>query len=436
MTTKTIGAMAFYHPNGLVPALEQALAFSAGGGKVATIPDILEARLRSHERSVAWSSYFTTMSAEYYGYSAAGVPLIAVAHGVGPMADETGVVSAYSYEFRDKTRSKRGGRISEAVFLKLIGGAFGAVDVVDVRSLVSAYEYPFSSRTPEELLVHPLWVARLGGMDLACRYVMRHSALALADLMENQNSLAQQEKVAGKIISMRDSNNAPYLRVAEGESRKLQYLPAYAEEGVAKAHLLSIGQLVNAGLGGERIPRTHLQCDISPHDWTDGVRFAATRAGGQFADIHPGYDHGRSLLKARELLWVEDAGSADATDGFDALMRLQGDWFTQYPKIGETLDTMQPRHRVVECSPIGEPVTMRTRIGGYHGFFKYGIAEARRLAPDGANGYAIVGAPAIAGNDHVCDLQFYRTTVDRSRKLMTQQDVYSDYDLLVRVAAA
>ncbi|MEK7512280.1 MAG: hypothetical protein AAB575_04705, partial [Patescibacteria group bacterium] len=142
---KRFSAMAFYNPNGFVPAFKQAKAFAGKDGRVATLPDILEARLATKPGEYPWESYFTTMSAEYVGLSKAGNPIAIVAHGVGPMSTLDGVLVAYSHEFNDKERNQRGGRISQEEFLKLESGAYGEVTIVDLVATWNRRIYQFSN---------------------------------------------------------------------------------------------------------------------------------------------------------------------------------------------------------------------------------------------------------------------------------------------------
>lgn len=435
MTKTPISAMAFYHPHGLVPAYEQASMFASPDGRIATLPDILEARLSSDPYDTAWTNYVTTATAEYYGQSPAGTPLIVVAHGVGPMATLAGIQDVYSFEFRDKTRSRRGGRISRKVFNDLINGKLGDVSVVDFEEALRGYQFPFGGRTPEELLANPLWVARLGGPELAERYVTRHAGYALVDLLGQQNSVAQgPNPQPGNILSMRESNNAPYTHVVT-VGRDYRYLPREVEDDLAIGHLLAIGQLTNMSQAGNGI-RTHLQSDISPHDWTDGVRLVGLRSGGKAGKIHPGFSSDRAIRSARSLLWQADAGPAASADGFHTLIQIDGEWFTQHPKSGEALDSGQPRHAIVEIAPVGDLCRRSVTSGGYHGFLRYALADIQRVAPAGANAYCMVGTAGYDGRQHHFAVQHYRVTVDRSRRLPTTEEIYRDYELLMKVALA
>ena len=108
MQVPSNSAMAFYHGNGLVPAWQQASRFASDTGRIATLPDIIDARLGSEPGTPSWERYFSTTSAEYLGRSRSGNRIIIVAHGVGPMATLDGILKAYSFEFNDKTRGRRG----------------------------------------------------------------------------------------------------------------------------------------------------------------------------------------------------------------------------------------------------------------------------------------------------------------------------------------
>lgn len=123
--------MAFYHEDGFVPAWKQAARFAGDNGRIATLPDVIDARINSGDEEVPWGMYFTTLSAEYLGYSKGGNHILIVAHGVGPMSTMDGIVEAYSFQFKDQTRDRRGGRITKEQFADLESGKYGEVNIVD-----------------------------------------------------------------------------------------------------------------------------------------------------------------------------------------------------------------------------------------------------------------------------------------------------------------
>lgn len=101
-------AMAFYHQDGLPAAWKQAMKFAGKGGRLATMPDIIASRLETNPGEMPWETYFTTLTAEYLGFSKQGNRILIVAHGVGPMSTLEGVQKAYSWEYTDKERDRRG----------------------------------------------------------------------------------------------------------------------------------------------------------------------------------------------------------------------------------------------------------------------------------------------------------------------------------------
>ena len=74
--TPSVQVMTFYHKDGLVPAWKQAIRFAGQEGRIAILPDIINARLSTKPGSIPWERYFTTLSAEYLGISRGGNPII------------------------------------------------------------------------------------------------------------------------------------------------------------------------------------------------------------------------------------------------------------------------------------------------------------------------------------------------------------------------
>ena len=83
-------AMAFYHDEGLVPAWKHAAKFAGPDGRIGTMLDVVDARIASSVDDFPWNTYFTTASAEYFGYSRGGKRILIVAHGVGKQARVAG----------------------------------------------------------------------------------------------------------------------------------------------------------------------------------------------------------------------------------------------------------------------------------------------------------------------------------------------------------
>jgi hypothetical protein len=413
-----INAMGFYHANGLVPAWNQAMRFAGEGGRIATLPDIVNARIATDpETSVPWNTYFTTSTAEYMGIGRSGRKILIVAHGVGPMATLEGILQVYSHEYKDKTRSRRGGRITQEEFWKLEDGFYGEVGIVELASMELWYQYPFLEFLKANQAINDLLLQhRLGPRGR--EYITYHMKAA---------------RQFHRLEHGKDIENPYILRMGDASNCGYMYYPL--EDGMAFAHVVSVSSLMNVSHQSEyRCPS--MACDIDLHEWWNGTRLCGVRANGQITDIHPGISphdcirqHWTSLLRPTQL--------KTSTRSFSALMKIGEDWFAQYPKKGEGLDTHAPEFKVTSIAPVGELVTLRTTVGGYHGLFRYGVKEIKAIAPPEANAYSVEGDISIVWTDgnpthHEVAVQFYKVDVDTSQRIIHPDTLANDFDLLMR----
>lgn len=419
--------MAFYHPDGFVPAWKQATAFANGGaksgqkGRIATLPDIISARLgETGTRNSAWCQYFTTTSAEYFGVGKDGKRKLIVAHGVGPMATLDGIQKAYSHEYKDTERNRRGGRISREEFLKLEAGEYGKVHVVDYDELCNRYEYPFYQvLTLSQALAEPLMEARLGPRWR--EYLKRHAKEARAFFKEEGLRVEEEDRQDPYIVKMDQASNCSY------EYAKLA-------EDQAIAHLLSIGGLSQLSHSpGRGRYRTSLVCDVDCHEWWNGVRLAASQIDASLKSIHPGVTSLRDLMYRHWQHLIKPVAEQSAPLGLRVLTKVDGNWFTQYQKQGERMDTYEAEFPVTSCVEVeGGPATFTTTEGGGF-FFKYGINEVERIAPEGANAYYLPGDVCRGGDGMITSIQFFRVEVDTSRRMPHQSDVQNNFELLMEL---
>jgi hypothetical protein len=428
-----ITAMAFYNSNGLVPAWNQASAFHGPDGRVATLPDILAARLASPVDGNAWTSYFTTASSEFLGRDRDGRKMIVVAHGNGPLGSLAGILAAYSYQFKDRgDRVRRGGRISQETFWDLLDGKFGPVAIVDVETYSSTLKYPFSSGlTPNKAMLDALLHARFGVN--AMKYVLRHEAEAIT---ERKHEAARSgwpafdEHPAGNILCMTGSSDVSYLNDSGGP-----------EEGFAYAHLLAISQMSLRSDAG-RAPS--LFCDVEPHSWNDGVRMlslmpAFTSTPGP---VHRGFELITALAdpELREHLFVPcPEGSVVAGEGFHTLMRIGDTLFTQHPKAGCTMDTREPEYQASILDTAWTiPMQYRTiSIRETSRFFaKYAVSEVRSAAPEGFNAYSMEDFNLTEdGNTAIGRFCFYKVSVDKTRKIPTSEKIMANTPIVLKMAS-
>ncbi|MEZ4103202.1 MAG: hypothetical protein R3B55_01390 [Candidatus Paceibacterota bacterium] len=167
-------AMGFFHRDGLPAAWKQAAQFADKDGRIATLPEIIAARLATKPGDYPWETYFTTRSAEYIGTSRQGNRILIVAHGIGPMSTLDGVTKGYRTKFTHQNHRIQGGRIIGPKFWDLEAGKFGDVSIIDLDEYCKRYQYPFiMSLRLSEALTDPIVNARLGPQ--AEEYLVNHA---------------------------------------------------------------------------------------------------------------------------------------------------------------------------------------------------------------------------------------------------------------------
>ena len=429
MKEKTvIGSMAFYHEKGFVPAFKQAIKFADKDGHIGTMLDVIAARLAMapHEnlgvinpsKYTPWDRYYTTMTAEYFGMLNGRTSII-VAHGVGPMSTLQGVLDAYRYEFDDKTRSHRGGRISQEEFEKLARGEYGNVSIIDYEEYRNKwgdrqFRAPTGYRRVSDASCDELLIARLGPQAL--KYIIRHAILA-CQYYQNNGGLVVKD---------------PYI-IEVGEPNNLPYWCREIEPGLAFAHLTSIGSISIVRQSGKEYPMW--ACDVGIHEWWNGVRLLGVRPG-LIGNVQDGPDARRLLLKHWQELF-EPSGLDRMPDGLFVLMQMPDKtWFTQFSKMGASADSYEPEFRVMSMEKIGKPARFYTESNYPVPIFRYDIREAQAVLPKEANAYKLVGDPAKTGgidSKETCLVQGYHIEVDYTKRLIRQYVLAFDYDRMMKL---
>lgn len=428
----SINAMGFYHSDGFIPAWKQAVKFAGEHGRIGTMLDVVDARLASDTKGFPWNTYFTTTSAEYFGYSKGGVQILIVAHGLGPMSTLEGIQNAYSHEYKDKERNRRGGRIPQSEFRKLEDGFYGDVSVVEFDPILTRYEYPFLSYlTASQVLTEPLMTARLGSR--AAAYVNHHAALARKYHEEEHGRTINDPH----LFQMADPGNCHYSTGGfSGHPRAYRQLD---KGDGALAHLLSTGALANVSHQSKH-GLSSLANDMGCHEWWNGVRLLGIRNGERVDSVHRGFGSISGLIFENWMKLMRPVSEPVEQEKLYPLIRRGNVMFTQYSKQGAGLDTAEPEHLVTSADLVGNPVQFVTETMGYHGFFKYDKRDVEKMMPGGANAYDLVGDPECIwtdGNpDHQkCMVQFYRVEVDTSKRLVKADTLENDYNLLMGLLA-
>ncbi|MBI2109141.1 MAG: hypothetical protein HYT93_03100 [Parcubacteria group bacterium] len=429
MSKKAGGSMAFYHEKGFVPAFKQASKFAGKDGHIGTMPDAIAMRLvtppykelgmTNSSNPTPWDRYYTTLTAEYFGVLAGRTSII-VAHGIGPMSTLQGILDAYRYEFDDKSRNHRGGRISQVEFDKLARGEYGDVSIIDYEEYRNRwgdqqFRAPTGYRRASDASRDALLVARLGPQ--AHEYITRHAALA----RQYYQKQASKEVGDPHIIDVEEPGNLPYW------CRDI-------EPGLAFAHLTSIG-----GIGlihhqnGMQLPSW--ACDVGIHEWWNGVRLLGVRPG-PVGKVQDGPDARRLLRKHWQELF-EPSGLDRTPDGLFVLMQMPDKtWFTQFQKKGASADSYEPEFRVTSMEKVGELARFYTESNYPVPIFRYDIREAQTVLPKEANAYELVGDPTKTGgadSQETCLVQGYRIEIDHTQRLIRQDALANDYDRMMQL---
>lgn len=425
MTTKQ--PMAFYHRDGHIPAWNFAMKYAGDDGHIATLPEIIEARLATSVGDLPWETYFTTNSAEYYGVGSDGREKLIVAHGVGPMSTLEGAKKAYSWEYKDKSRRKNGGRISVKEFLDLEDGCYGDVAVIDVRDYLVCWEdafYGFRSAALGRL--DALLVARLGSS--AYQYLGLHDETARR--WHAERSVKLPEGGLPYIVQVGAASNCSYdtsLQV-DGRFDWSRRIPRPIEAGYAVGHLLSISGLVHMHYSGWQGLTSEVDC----HEWSNGVRFVGVPSGASWRN---GIDAAPQPDDVLRLNWSRfmrpNTDEAYTPPRLFLVEQTDDEWFTRYPKQidEERMDDGDIEFHVRSLKAVGGPGQFKVEEDF---FLRYKLSQVIAIAPVGANAYEI---DDISGKDNhgftTVTVQFYRADVDTSRRLPRVKEIKQDYDLLM-----
>jgi hypothetical protein len=413
--TKT-KSMSFFHTNGMISAWNLAIKFAGKNGKIATMEDIVNARLNNDLNSTEWNSYYTTLSAEYVGIGSDGRLKLIVAHGIGPMSELEGIIKAYSYSYNDPSRKTNGGLITSIEFLKLENGFYGKVEIVDLDD----YLYRFDQKTDFAFLGilkenteynDPVLRARLGNNYL--RYIRKCRELSNQCKKDNPTL------------------NGQILEIACGD---IYYSHNKPEDGFAFANLLSIDRLSISHHDHGILSLVH---DITCHGWYDGTRLVAINSKSDCLKINPGFNYIQSVKnsESRKNMLIKSHGND--LPRMSLIVNINANiWFTQTPKVGESMNTGILEFPVKNITKIGDITTFTTSIGGYYGFVKYSTNEVISVAPDNANAYQYIDTKIVKINDtdyHEVYVQFYSIEADTSVSILGEKEICKDLDLMLKL---
>ncbi len=421
-------AMGFYHPDGFVPAWNFAKRYAGPDGRIATLPDIVDARLAGMDGDASWSTFFVTASAEYYGVGADGRKKLIVAHGVGPLATLDGIVDAYIGKPRDRSRNTDSGRITAEEFLKLEAGFYGEVEIVDMDSYVEFVSAnPSSYRNKFKGLQDPLLLARLG--KRATEYLQRHQ-----EITKNWCDINYKPSFMPMIINNSEPDRELYTTFPKVNSSYdySQRVAAEVPEGFAIAHLLVISDPHVLSAWNEDRPFTSLTSEITCMAWDSNIRLVGVPRDVNWMHSIDEAPSAEKVLREQWSRFMEPNNDADYVPPRFYRLERQGDeYFTRYPKAsnGFVMDDPDVEFHVRSVEVVSSvlPFDVKELF-----FVRYSMGQIASLAPRGANAYMIVhvGRPNAAGWATI-SVQFYQADVDTTRRLPHPKAIQQDYDRIM-----
>lgn len=278
------------------------------------------------------------------------------------------------------------------------------------------------------------WHARMSGVTPENKYDLPNHDEYCDRVQRMHRACAFARMKQPCILAMDGANNCPY------SSEKLFRTVLGHVKGTAIGHLLAIGGLMHSSHEyylsdyRDREQRTSLASDVSCHEWSDGVRLVGVRTVGAERMGRGMPSLSRLLEDKLDKVTVPNV-AVPATD-FWHLVTRGGRFYTDAPKDGERMDRGVPEFPVNLAREVGK-AQFKTTFGGYHGFFKYGIDEVRRIAPPGANAYVVgeieIESTAGSPTHHVAEITFFAVEVDASKRVLTDGEVYANEDLVMEL---
>ncbi len=406
--------MIFTDPRGTEAAAERARRFAGPNGRLATLPDLVDARLNAGLGDPAWTTDVVTDSAEYVGLSEAGTPVIAVAHGLGPLADPESLSG-------DGPAIDAEGRVGREDFLNLLRGFYGDVTVLDLNAVLRRRRFPFlEALTFEEAVDDPLVRARLG--PRAGEFLAHHLRLSQDWLRERDRGAIFNRCV----LSQRDAACFNYHLAVDAAADRPVGHRLHISQAFACEHGHWNGQAHESLI-------TEIGC-AGPRDAAQ--KFVGVRGRARLRRIHPGESlvldgmarHWRRLL-------VCDWPRPDPFRMHN-LVRYGDQWFSQHRREDVGRDTGEPELmvRIIERTGLSRDMKVRVRNGCRE--LLYDPAWIAREAVPWANAYHIASEPRTIweGDDPAwveVRVDFYRVAVQPGFSIPPLAEMRDDVALLL-----
>ena len=403
---------------GLIKALNSAQQIcKRTKGRIATMPDLARMRANRGFKDPFWNIWALVATTIYFG-SYKGKRLIVVAHHFGPLTTEERLLqwgsSAENSENSDRTANgfKGSPKITQEEFNHLVEGKYGEVRAIDFDEYQTGFPEHLSGFQIkiQDALNDPLLEAMLSTNREDYEIFLSKCHSAAQDYAEEQkkedyswNKILQLsvEDSCGCSLVNKFSDTVPFPETPVALMLLFQRASRYGNHDLSVSTELHTEESVNG----------YQQVVVLNDEEEDLIKI----------DFNPEEDWAKCLVSHKE--------------GFEnQFFSLAGEknLFVEYPKRtdGAYMDTGQIMFPVTNVKEIGEPTAFTTEDCLF--FLKYHIDEVKKIAPESANSYRIIGEVQGRGTVQV-PIQFYSVTPLTEKRILRREEVMDDLDLLLEI---
>jgi len=392
----------------------KALRFAGEDGRIATMSDIVDVRIASDIDESIWRTYSVANSAEYFGLSKGGVPILIVAHGVGPISTVDGIRNARVL-MSDSEKCGDGGLITSKEFWELENGSYGEVSIIDFNDMMKRYDgNPFSWLTASEAMSNPLVQARLGPRYE--EYISNHLKITQECYEQEWGCKITDDITIIKLDEPKDLRYTPTVNNVDAPMAQYALANLLVVEGSCFWHDQDIDCRV-------------LKSDISCDGIVGSTRSIGVRGASKVQSVHPGFESLENLIVDNGLELTEPVLDSEnvTSDEIFLIRQYRNVMFTLSRKSSPNGDScvVEPERLVTSAKKVGEPVECLFDLS------RYEICNIQDVIPKGANAYKIFFCEKNESSNLIkAEAEFYKVTIDKDRQLIKPEVFENDGGLL------
>lgn len=388
-------------------ALEVAKALNT---RLASFMDLAKIRINTEEDSRAWNRWVTPLITIYFGvYN--NKKTIVVAHHLGPLYTKERLSEWANSGDKESGRFKYGfpglPKIIDQEFADLINGKFGKVSVIDYDEYITQHEnllinsYP--DITSDQALADPIFQALFE--DELEPFIRKHCGESEKYAKKEHKDPGAEKKILSLSFKDHFGWNPFYSKTNNFPVEKpIAFFMNFGCPMNCANHDLSMSTTIGS------VCDLHLAAFVVMTDEKEDIVEIDFEAG----------EHWKKCL-------VE---SNEQIAEFNVLKQAGENYFVQYPKDGESMDSGQIMFPVTKIEKVGEPTFFQAKDCMF--FLRYLIDAVKEIAPNEANAYEIT-AKVRPGSLIDVPIQFYKIEFDSSKRILKREEVVNNLSLLLEI---